>query len=73
MSLLTLWIILICGGVLTFAIRLSFIRLFGKQDMPPLLQASYALYRSQYFPQSLCPNFSCMATDLIFRCITHAG
>lgn len=39
MSLVTLWIILICGGVLTFAIRLSFIRLFGKQDMPLLLQS----------------------------------
>ncbi len=32
------WIIIIAGGILTFLIRLSFIAIFGKKEMPALLR-----------------------------------
>jgi branched-subunit amino acid transport protein len=35
---MTTWLVLIAGGVITFAIRLSFILLFGRLEVPPWLQ-----------------------------------
>ena len=32
-----LWLTILCIGVMTFAIRLSFIAFFGKREMPPFL------------------------------------
>lgn len=37
MTLLALWLTLICIGLLTFAIRLSFISLFGRREIPTFL------------------------------------
>jgi branched-subunit amino acid transport protein len=33
-----LWLVLVCSGILTYATRLSFILLFGKVEVPVLLQ-----------------------------------
>ncbi len=35
---MNIWVILILGGIATFLIRLSFIWLFGRLSIPPLLQ-----------------------------------
>lgn len=35
-----LWIVFIVGGLLTYLIRLSFIALFGRHEIPPLIQRS---------------------------------
>ena len=40
MTPLALWLTLICIGLLTFAIRLSFITLFGRWEIPPFLQST---------------------------------
>jgi len=32
-----IWLLLLCIGIITYATRLSFIMLFGKIEMPPLL------------------------------------
>jgi len=37
---MNLWLILIAGGILTFAIRLSFIFLLGRVEMPEWLRRS---------------------------------
>jgi branched-subunit amino acid transport protein len=37
MTPLALWLTLICIGLLTFAIRLSFISLFGRREIPTFL------------------------------------
>jgi len=35
-----LWLVFIAGGVFTYLTRLSFIALFGRQEIPPLVQRS---------------------------------
>ena len=37
MTPLSLWLLILGGGLITFGIRLSFIALFGRVDMPPAL------------------------------------
>lgn len=37
----TLWLTLLCIGLLTLMIRLSFILFFGKRDIPPLLLKAF--------------------------------
>lgn len=37
MTPLTLWLTLLCIGIITFAIRVSFITFFGKREMPSFL------------------------------------
>lgn len=38
MTPIVLWITLLSIGIMTYAIRLSFILLFGQREMPPFLQ-----------------------------------
>ncbi len=40
MTSLTLWLTLLCIGLLTYGIRLSFITFFGRREMPPFLQST---------------------------------
>jgi branched-subunit amino acid transport protein len=40
---MNLWLVMIAGGALTFAIRLSFIALLGRMQVPPLLQRALRL------------------------------
>ena len=35
---MNIWLIMLLTGILTYAIRLSFILFYGKKSMPPLLQ-----------------------------------
>jgi branched-subunit amino acid transport protein len=35
---MSIWLIMLLGGLLTFGMRLSFIYLFGRFDIPPLLK-----------------------------------
>ena len=35
---MTTWLIILCMGVVTYAIRLSLIALMGRMDVPPLVQ-----------------------------------
>ncbi|HCI79244.1 MAG TPA: branched-chain amino acid ABC transporter permease [Ktedonobacter sp.] len=37
----TLWLTLLCAGLLTLMIRLSFILFFGKRTIPPLLLRAF--------------------------------
>jgi branched-subunit amino acid transport protein len=39
MTPLALWLMLICIGLLTYGIRLSFITLFGRREIPAFLQS----------------------------------
>ena len=39
MTPLVLWLTIICIGLLTYGIRLSFITFFGRRQMPPFLQS----------------------------------
>jgi branched-subunit amino acid transport protein len=57
----TLWLMIIGGGVITYAIRLSFIMFFGKRDMPPRLLSilrfvPIAVLSAIIFPQLFLVN-----------------
>ena len=41
LSIQTLWLTLLIAGMLTLAIRLSFILFFGKRSIPPLLLKAF--------------------------------
>ncbi|GAC1387900.1 MAG: AzlD domain-containing protein [Ktedonobacteraceae bacterium] len=40
MTSFMLWLTLLCIGLLTYGIRLSFITLFSRREMPPFLQST---------------------------------
>ena len=50
MSTLSLWLIIITAGLVTFAVRLSFIALLGKMNLPVLLERGL-----RYVPVAVLP------------------
>lgn len=58
---MTLWVILLAAGLLTYAMRLSFILLWGKIDLPAWLQRSLrfvppAVLTAIFFPELVLPG-----------------
>lgn len=58
---MNVWIILLITGAITYAIRLSFILLYGKRSMPPRLQQGLrfvppAVLTAIIFPELLMPG-----------------
>ncbi len=58
---MTLWLIVIGMGVITYVIRLSLIALFGRLDVPPLIQRALrfvppAVLSAIIFPEMFCPG-----------------
>ncbi|MCI0394591.1 MAG: AzlD domain-containing protein [Chloroflexi bacterium] len=58
---MTLWLTLLAIGLCTYAIRLSFILLFGRLEVPPLVQRALrfvppAVLAAIIFPDVLMPN-----------------
>ena len=71
---MTLWVILLAAGLLTYAMRLSFILLWGKIELPAWLQRSLrfvppAVLTAIFFPELFLPagklNLSLGNTRLI--------
>ena len=50
MLTVTLWLLIIAAGIVTFAMRLSFIALLGKIDLPALLEKGL-----KYVPVAVLP------------------
>lgn len=58
---MTLWVILLAAGLLTYAMRLSFILLWGKIELPAWLQRSLrfvppAVLTAIFFPELVLPG-----------------
>ena len=58
---MSIWLVILLGGILTYGIRLSFIALFGRMDIPPWLQTSLrfvpvAVLSALVFPELLLPG-----------------
>lgn len=58
---MSLWLVVIVAGVLTFLIRLSFISLWANREMPPLVQRALsfvppAVMSAIVFPELLVRN-----------------
>ncbi|MCB0223942.1 MAG: AzlD domain-containing protein, partial [Anaerolineae bacterium] len=60
MSTLSLWLIIITAGLVTFAVRLSFIALLGKMNLPVLLERGL-----RYVPVAVLPAL--IAPALFFQ------
>lgn len=52
----TLWLTLLCAGILTFLIRLSFILFFGKREIPPLLLRAFRLVPAAVLSALILPD-----------------
>lgn len=50
MSAITLWLLILAAGLVTFAVRLSFIALLGKVELPVLLERGL-----RYVPVAVLP------------------
>lgn len=71
---MNLWLTLIAAGILTYAIRLSFILLFGRRDVPPVAQRVLAyvppaVLSALVFPSLLLRDGSLFISPLNFRLI----
>ena len=58
---MNVWLLLICMGIVTYAIRLSLIVLIGRVDVPPLVQKALrfvppAVLSAIIFPELLRPG-----------------
>jgi branched-subunit amino acid transport protein len=53
---MTIWIVILACAVITFLIRVSFIAIFGKQEMPAWLQKSL-----KYVPPSVLSVIACQS------------
>lgn len=58
---MNLWLVIVIGGLLTYALRLSFIALFGQKEIPGRLQRSLryvppAVLSAIIFPELLLPS-----------------
>lgn len=60
MSTFSLWLVIITAGLITFAVRLSFIALLGKLDLPVLLERGL-----RYVPVAVLPAL--IAPALFFQ------
>ena len=65
MTPLALWLTLICIGLLTFAIRLSFITLLEGGKYRHFSRARYVSCLSPFFQLSFFQHCSCTGTSLI--------
>jgi branched-subunit amino acid transport protein len=60
---MTLWLVVVGMGIVTYLIRLSLIALFGRVDVPPLIQRALrfvppAVLSAIIFPEMLSPGGS---------------
>jgi len=58
---MNIWLVMLSAGLLTYATRLSFILLFGRIDMPPILRRALhyippAVLTAIIFPEIFSPN-----------------
>lgn len=58
---MNIWLVMVIIGVITYATRLSFIHLFGKQEIPPILRRGLrfvppAVMTAIIFPEILLSN-----------------
>ncbi|MEJ2709069.1 MAG: AzlD domain-containing protein [Anaerolineales bacterium] len=58
---MNLWLVIVIGGLLTYALRLSFIAFFGQKEIPTWLQRSLryvppAVLSAIIFPELLLPS-----------------
>jgi branched-subunit amino acid transport protein len=58
---MNIWLVIIIGGLITYAIRLSFIVVFGKMQIPPLVSRALrfippAVLTAIIFPEVLMPS-----------------
>lgn len=61
MSTLSLWLMILAGGAVTFGIRLSFILLLGRLEIPPLIRRALtyvptAVLTAIIVPEVLAPG-----------------
>lgn len=56
---LSIWAVIVAGGLATFAIRLSFIHLFGRVDeVPPWLERALVYVPAAVLAALVAPNFA---------------
>ncbi|MFC7069544.1 AzlD domain-containing protein [Halobaculum lipolyticum] len=62
---LSIWAVIVAGGVATFAIRLSFIHLFGRIDeVPPWIQRALVYVPAAVFAALVAPDFAPAAATI---------
>ena len=59
---MSIWLVMLAGGLITFGIRLSFIYLFGRIETPPLVQRSL-----RFVPPAV------LSAILVPEIVLHAG
>ena len=59
---MSIWLVMLAGGMITFGIRLSFIYLFGRIETPPLVQRSL-----RFVPPAV------LSAILVPEIVMHAG
>lgn len=55
-KIITLWLITLCVGAITFALRFSFVVWFGHKAIPPLLQRALRFVPASVFTAILIPE-----------------